>query len=362
VRPSTKRRTMRRVITAKEEWAEGIGRDGSRAGGADDPCNWPETFARVHHALRQIDIEESGHYLSVIARNWPDIQRAGIAWLDLIHVLVQSAEEGYRPVGKGQLKKDEVKTVIVFLIRSERADIPHVPRSFEPVVVDVVADFAVDAVVALLNANAPRDPNWREAPRARPGLREVWRIVKFSVKTVLRPFVDLAGRVLSWVYFRLRHPAKVSPAIRKALERIEKDADTAKRPGLIHEVSTLIAWAGRNRDSIVGVVELVGVVVEVVEGFRSMTGPQKKACATQLVHQVLEELGFDTGGLVVKVKLDLAVDFAIDATVHLFNKRGIFEKSDLPEPLYPDREPVVDRSEQRRERPRGAYARELGQL
>jgi hypothetical protein len=308
-------RTKRRAVDRKRDAI-----DRSRGLGPpreDDPCSLPETYRRVRREIRQIRGEDVAHFLDVLARDWPDVQRAAIAWIDLVQVLVVHTETRHGSPGSGTLKKREVKAAIAYLMRSDRVDIPHVPRVVEPIVVDVIADFAVDVIVDFLNRNRERDPAWREAERR--GVR--WRAFLHKIaRATLTPF----GRVITRLYFIIRRPIVLRPALRSALDAVERDSLSASHPALLERVAELGGWIGRNHDSLVALFELVGAVVDTMEDFAHLDGTQKKACARRLIYAVLEDLGFDTGGFVVSVKLDMAIDFAIDAAVHLFERRGIF--------------------------------------
>lgn len=307
-------------------------RDGTTSAlrpGARDPFDFPDTFARIRHLARQIDGEELADWLSVLDRELPHFERAAIAWIDLIHVLVQDAEPRYRPKGRGPLKKEEVKTVIVYLVRADRYDIPWVPRYLEPLVVDVLADLAIDAVVEFLNTNAPRDPNWPRGS-SRLTMSEVWRRFKRGVRRVFgwlfRPFGLLASRL----YFAFHRPSVLRPAIRSAIDAVNRESQTVHRQGLLERLAKVGEWIGHNRETLVEGFKLVTIVVDSVEALTWLDGPEKKVQARRFVYAALDEFGFDYSNRIVKVKLDRAIGVAIDSAVHLFNRRGLFEHSSDP--------------------------------
>jgi hypothetical protein len=97
------------------------------------------------------------------------------------------------------------------------------------------------------------------------------------------------------------------------------------------DVVRVTQFIADNRDALVAGVRLVGLVTQEVETFSHLSGSDKKACARQLIFAVIEDLGVDTSGLLTRVKLEFAIDMAIDTVVHLFNKRQVFD----PAPARP---------------------------
>jgi len=90
-----------------------------------------------------------------LARNSDRVERAVVAWVELIEALVQAEERRYgsRP-GLGRLKKHEVKQVIrSLLVKERRPPIPQISDFIVPIFVDFFVDWFVDAIVLMENRN-----------------------------------------------------------------------------------------------------------------------------------------------------------------------------------------------------------------
>jgi hypothetical protein len=284
----------------------------------------PATIWRIRGRLREMtkgDDEELVAVLNQLLKHRVQFERALIVWIDLIEVLVQQAERRYPLPGRGQLKRGEVKSAIVYLLRRRRLGIPNVPDFLEPVIVDIFADFTVNAIVALANdhglwiaQDGPDHPILRGFKWA---LFRFWRLV--------RPAVEPLGHLFSRIYMALRYPTPISPALRQALEAVSSESILASRRGLLDDVIEVKKFIGEHADSLVAGIQLVGIVVQELEKFASLDGAEKKRYATDLVFEILNELGFRTPGPLMQLIIETAVGFAIDATVDLFNKRGLFD-------------------------------------
>lgn len=309
-----KRRIKRRALQLIEEEL-GLAQAG-------EPGDVSDLLAEIAPLLRQIDVDQVVAMLSTVVGAWPDVEAAAIAWIDLIQVLVQNTEQRYRPGDRGEAKKAEVKAVLADLMRSSHVEVPDIPRTLQPVAIDVIADIAVDLIVAFLNRFP--DPRWREAPAKRPSTSELWRGAWLAARRALGVVLEPLGALITRLYFLARPRTPLSPAVRSALRAVQQESLIAKERDLMQRVAALGAEVVSNPESAVALVELVGVVVRVVERFVDAPGPAKKAIAAEVVVTVLAELGFDATGPLASVKIDAGVGFLIDSTVHLFNARGQF--------------------------------------
>lgn len=326
MKPYAKARGMGAFAEAKRDVYARDGYLRSRRDGDYDPCDWPERLDEIRALLRQVDPDELLEVLDLVAHEWPWFQRAAVAWIDLIDALVHNAERRYAARGRGELKREEVKGVIVYLLHAERFDIPRVPTYLGPVVIDVVADISVDAVVELLNLFQP--DSWVEAT-ATPPVAELPRRALLWVKRFLTRFLfEPVARAAARVYLWFRRPRTLTPAVRTAVEAVATDSNITRRGGALHHLATIARGLARNRASLVAGVQIVGIVIDVVEDLSDMSGRQKKECAKRLFYDVVEDLGFDTSSWIVRVKLDVALDVAIDAVVALFNKRDVLDHRD----------------------------------
>jgi hypothetical protein len=284
-----------------------------------------ETILEIRRLFAEItagnDHEDLVYMLNALVQNREALQQAVIVWVDLIEVLVQSAEGRYGAVGRGDLKKDEVKAVVVYLLRTGKFRIPNVPDYLQPVVVDVVADISVDAVVAVANQRGL----WVEPPRtARPTWHELRRRFLRGIRRVVGFVLEPFGRLAAAIVMALRYPVRLSPALRQALEAIEREGMIADHQSLLQRITDLKIWIGNNAGSVIAGVQLVDLVVDEAEAFGDLTGPEKKDYARELVLAVLEDLGFDVRGRFTGMKLEMAIDMAIDSLVHTLHKRGVF--------------------------------------
>jgi hypothetical protein len=292
--------------------------------GVDLPCLDDESIDDISRLLARVTEGDSDERLiaalNELVGDREEIEKAVIVWVDLIEVLVEAAEGRYPEKGRGGLKKEEVKGVIIYLLRVGRFELPRVPDYLQPVVTDVIADFTVDAIVTLTNDYRL----WSARPAAGVTPADVWHRIKRAVLLVLRPLATLLGRIGSRIYLALRYPARVSPALRTALAAVERDGLIARGKTPLERKLEVLLWVGQNRDAFVAGVQLVGLVAEEVEQFVSLDSADKKRCARELVFSVLEEAGFAPRSQLLQAKLATAVDAAIEGVVYLFTKRGLF--------------------------------------
>jgi hypothetical protein len=257
-----------------------------------------------------------------LADNGPAIEKGVVAWVDLLELLVQDTEErfGTQP-GRGEFKADQVKAVVRYLLRAERFSLPRVPDYLQPLVLDVVVDWSIDAVVEIVNEHDLWLPS-REAPAT---LLQ-WLALQFRrLLRLLRPLWEVLARVASWIYWGLHRNLPLSPALRAALRRIEKEGMLVDPQQLLREVSRSLIWLGTHRRSVVAGVALISAAVQEAERFLELSGPRKKEYAQAFVWAVLDELGFDVKSGVVYALVNALIGSGIESAVHLFNRRGMFE-------------------------------------
>lgn len=259
--------------------------------------------------------------LNLIAKRRKEFERAFVVWVDLIEVLIQTQEQRYGPrAGLGALKAQEVKEVFRYLLRNRRIPIPNVPRAFEPLILDVLVGWLVDAVVSIANSYGL----WKEVPPERSTLSVFLSLFWFKLKRVLSPLADAVAGVIARIWEALRPRVVLSPAVREAVEAVEREGMIDKSPELITDVVGLVSWLGSHRKQLTAAIELVGAAVQEAESYFSLSGPEKKMYARALVLAALDELGFtERVGLVFAV-IESLIDASIEAAVHLFNKRGVF--------------------------------------
>ena len=260
--------------------------------------------------------------LDFLAKHAEAIQRAVVVWIDLIEVLVQNAERRYgASPGMGQLKAAEVKEVVRYLMRERRFNIPDVPRSLQPVIIDLLVDWSVDVIVLMANQYGL----WDEK-----GYVKVSRSLFARLGLRLRRGVRLLFVQILWLYGRMRQafqrPIVIRPEVKAALEAVEREGLIVNQGQLFRGVADLLVWVSTRRKVLMALVDVVSAAVHEAEAYLALSGPEKKAYARDLVLAVLDELGFaQRTGLLFAI-IDSTINSSIEASVHLFNKRGLFSR------------------------------------
>ncbi|HEX8967759.1 MAG TPA: hypothetical protein VF937_07765 [Chloroflexota bacterium] len=256
--------------------------------------------------------------LNSLVTNRDSIERAIVAWVDLIEVLVQDAEQRYgSQPHRGSLKSADVRAVMRYLLRPGRLtlELPHVPPELEPFVTEVIVQWSVDAVVEVANSYGL----WVDM-QPEQQLTGLGRWLAQTFAPVLRG----VGNLALWAWERLYPPPTLSPALRSAVEAVERESLIAQQPAVITSIGAAFTWIGQHRTNIVAAVQLVAAVVNEAETFANLSGAEKKAYAHDLVFAVLEEAGLHVPDGLLRAKLSAIVSAAIEALVHVFNKRNKF--------------------------------------
>jgi hypothetical protein len=264
--------------------------------------------------------KELAGVLNFLARHSEQIQRAVVVWIDLIDVLIQNAERRYGATpGVGQLKAAEVKEVVRHLMRDRKFDIPNVPRFLEPVIIDLLADWTVDVVVLMAN----RYGLWVEKgthTTSRPFFAVLWLRLRRRVRLFFLFLIWLYGRIRQ----SLQRPMVIRPEVKAAIEAVEREGLIVNQGQLFRGVADLLVWVSSRRKALMVLVEVVSAAVQEAESYLTLSGPQKRDYARDLVLAVLDELGFKQRTGLLFAIIDSTIHSSIEASVHLFNKRGLF--------------------------------------
>jgi hypothetical protein len=307
------------------------------------------TIWRLHQLLDEAmgggTAHELAELLNNIAHNGDRIQSAIIAWVDLIEVLVHHTEVRYGEApGRGALKKAEVKGVIDYILKADHFSlgIPNLPPALEPVTVDILSSWIIDAVVNVANSYGWWPPEAAPEPR---GLDALLGLALARIGQFFNPVIDFVSRVFVRLWFILRPPERLSPAIRSALVRLEQEGLIVQQKDIVKEAVNVIVWVGSHSQQITASVELVFAVVQEVEGFLALDGSSKKAYAHDLVFAVLDDLGFTPPPGLISAIVSALVDVSIDAAVHLLNRHAVFthhtaEVAARPTAAAPARRPI----------------------
>lgn len=273
-------------------------------------------------ALGSGEADELVSLLNAFTNNREQIQIAFILWLDLIEVLVQTAERRYGAArGQGKIKTREVKAVLKYLLESGRFSLPKLPQPLARLVLDSVIEWAIDLIV--LQAN--RYDLWEIEPIPRSVRSRLWDAVKRATLAVVMRLANLLARFVDGVQRLLEPKPAISPALSAALAAIEREGAIVGQQDLIVRVSRLFIWVGTHRAELVNVSEVVFGAVEEVEFLLTMTGVEKKQFARDLIWSVLEEMGFAPRSGLLEAVMDSVIDLLIESSVHFFNKRAAFE-------------------------------------
>jgi hypothetical protein len=288
----------------------------------DDAPQTEEVRVRVERMVRLLREALSGGVsdqlaaeLRTIAQQGPEVEQSVLVWVDLISSLVQTTEKGH-PNGDGQLKKDQVKSAIRYLLRSGRLSIAEVPSYLEPFVIDFVTDWSVDIIVqatnqhGLWNAREPRP----SGPKAE--FAAALRRLAVATKPIWARLIEFFG----WIWESMHQWATLTPEVRAAVDAAVRDGLLRKKQSLLGEIPSVIVWVADHRPQVTAAVEFIFEAVQEAESFVSKTGAEKKAFACELVMATLEEAGYPVEGPVVSYIVEGFVSAGIESAVKMFNE------------------------------------------
>jgi hypothetical protein len=251
--------------------------------------------------------------LRYVAQNGPAIERGLVAWVELVEILIQGAEQRY-PNGYGPLKKAQVRAAVHAIFAGADVMIPGVARDLEPLLMDILLDWFIDALVNSLEAHALWDASLPE-PWSFAGF---WRAALARLLRLIAP----AAAVLNWLYVRLRYSEPLTPEVALAVQRVRASGLIADKSRLTNPVAQLIRFAGEHRVEMTASVAAFFEVVTMAERLATLTGAQKKAYATAIVTATLEELGFPVEGGLLGAIANALISFGIESALRLFQKRA----------------------------------------
>jgi hypothetical protein len=261
--------------------------------------------------------EEIGALLQMVASNSDQIERGVSAWIGLIEVLVQSSERRQRK-GGGSLKKAEVKSAMHDILSSSRFQLPSIPRYLQPVVIDFFVDWSIDALVSAANGYQLWDYQAPEPPSFRTALNGLLR----RAVGLLRPFFECVAALVAWIYVQLRYWAPLTPELREALDKVERDGLITNKQALMRSGTELVIFVGQHGKEVTALFQLVFEAVREAEFVAGMSGPQKKEYATSLILAVLQELGFPISSPLFSAIARAVISGAIESALNIFKKRA----------------------------------------
>ena len=244
-----------------------------------------------------------------------EIQRGLIAGICLIEVFVQDAERA-RPRGGGKIKKAQAKSAMFHILTSAKLDIPGVPPILQPLVIDIIVDWSIDALVSVANDYAL----WGSDP-PEPGGRlrssiMIW--LKRAIDPLWQPVAEFLIRMVTSMKYREPLP----PELRAAVLRVERDGLVATKNLLLKSGTDFLKFLGEHRSQAAAGVKLVFEAVHLSESFLSLSGPDKKKRARDLIIATLEDLGFPVGSGLIGVIVECLIDTGIESAVSIFSARA----------------------------------------
>jgi hypothetical protein len=238
------------------------------------------------------------------------------AWMELVSVLVQSAEKRYPQKGRGRLKKEQVKTAIRYLLRADKFKIPDIPDSLKPFVIDAVVDWSIDVLVCITNENSL----WDKGESVRWSLRATISAALLWIADITRPVWVWIVKICAWIWEMLEQGTALTPELRRALDdAVDKKLVQNKRESF-GDVLGAVVWMADHREQVTAAFQLVSEAVHEAELLLNKTGPEKRAYARNLVLATLDALGIRVGDGLLSAILGGIVNILIDGVVNLFNK------------------------------------------
>ena len=317
----TRVKRVSRVYTAGAEAALSESVSGQRP--VSQRAEMRYTISNLRRLLRQAmgdpNDQQFVDIISNLAKNGEQVQRAVVVWIDLIEVLIQNTEQRYGSTsGRGRIKAAEVKEVINYLLRVDRLNLnlPSFPRYLMPVIIDVLVDSTIDAVVLMIN----RYELWIDIEPAPKSYQARFLLLLRPAYDLLRPLLVPLSSLVYRIWFAARVRVPLSPAIRSALEAIDRDGIIFNEEEFVTDVVNMIGWIGTHRQQVIAAFEVVFESVKLAEKY--LSEEEKKAYARDLVLAVLDEMGFEARTGLMFAIIDSTINGVIEATLNIFTKRG----------------------------------------
>jgi hypothetical protein len=270
--------------------------------------------------------EELGAMLRSLAADSDQIERGIAAWIGLIEILVQGSER-QRPEGGGRLKKAEVKSAMHDILSSGRFKLPSIPRYLQPIIIDFFVDWSIDALVSAANGYQL----WDHQKPAPPSFRTFVNGLLNHALQAARPLLEWLAGLAAGVYARLRYWAPLTPELRAALDKVERDGLITNKQQLMRRETELVIFVGQHGQQVTALFQLVFEAVREAEFISELSGPQKKDYAINLIMEVLEEIGFPVDSPLFSAIARAVVSGAIESALNVFKRRApeTFQRSNL---------------------------------
>jgi hypothetical protein len=249
--------------------------------------------------------------LNAIAINSPQLETGVVAWVNLIEVLIQGAEQRY-PEGNGPRKKAQVRSALHQLITTNDVQIPSVPPVLQPVVLEIVLDWAVDILVDGVNQYNLWDDSEPFATHS------AFRMFLSGMLNGLQPIVQYLMRL----YVQLRYWRPLSPEVQAAVDRARQENLIATKRAAFGTPADLLLFMSQHRGQVIAGFKLFLEVVHQAQRIENLSGPEKKTYARDIVLSLLEELGFPVGSGLIGAIATNFIDAGIESAYNLLRRRA----------------------------------------
>lgn len=251
--------------------------------------------------------------LRALDDNRDAIEQGVVAWVNLVEIVVQGAEQRY-PDGNGPVKKSQVVAALHRIVDAEQITIPHIPAYLQPVVMDLAVEWTVEVVVGGINGYDLWDDS-----RPMPNTLAAWIWAGLArLLRLLRPLAEL----LSWLYVRLRYFEPLTPELEAAVDRVIAADLLGTKKRLLGTPAALIRHIAAHGPQIIAATRLLFEVVHHAEQFSSLSGPGKKAYARDLVLAAMSELGLDVEDSLFGPLIVAFIDTGIESAFSLMSRRA----------------------------------------
>lgn len=258
------------------------------------------------------ELDAAFHDLALIARDGGERILAVAALVDR---LVDEAERiGGSRAGRGAYKRQQVKAALLYAARRGGYAVPWVPSFLEPALFSIGADIVIDFTVAHVNAHALWQRELTPAP-AGFALR-----IAAPLLLAIRIGIRRASELLAGIAWSLVLAAnRLAPSLRGMVDRLVAPDATALRA-----LTDLREFLTANPRFGADLAALFAIATRQAETLADLGGAEKQAYVRALILIVLRQQGIVGLSALFDRIIETAVTVGIDATVALFNRRGLF--------------------------------------
>jgi hypothetical protein len=270
-------------------------------------------FETVAHPQHPEELREALTSLSYLVTTFGD---RILVWTDFVHELVEEAERLYgTAAGRGAYKRQQIRGAVLVVWRRLKFKLPLIPSLLEPIIVAYAAQVLADFIVAHLNDNGLWD--FKRLP-AQPSLRV--RLEGTGLYYLYRFFEAFSGLLTGLAWRLVMSSARLSPQMQKIVDRAAPDVT-----GTMKAIAVIGQFVENNPDYVRALARIFSIATQEAERFSKLSGRQKQAYAHDLIFAFLEQNGLVASSGLWSEIVSAWIKVAIDATVRLFNRRGLFK-------------------------------------